>query len=94
MHRNTKLVTCCYCGTRAALVLNRGHHVLVCSSCGAPLGELKQMPVERAVPPPEDPRHFRQHIARKPKKTCRKRRKPGFGHLARRIFNEIEDIFD
>ena len=41
-----KLATCCYCGTRAALVL-RGdvRHELSCVSCGAPLHDLKLMPV-------------------------------------------------
>jgi len=40
-----KIATCCYCGTRAALVL-RGHgrHELSCAACGAPLHEMKAMP--------------------------------------------------
>ncbi|SEL01514.1 hypothetical protein SAMN05421666_2787 [Roseovarius nanhaiticus] len=40
-----KIVTCCYCGTRAALVL-RGdsRHELSCAACGAPLHEMKAMP--------------------------------------------------
>ena len=34
----TKIATCCYCGTRAALVLTGKHrHELSCSGCGAPL---------------------------------------------------------
>jgi hypothetical protein len=32
-----KIATCCYFGTRAALVLDRARHELACSSCGAPL---------------------------------------------------------
>jgi hypothetical protein len=41
-----KIATCCYCGTRAALVL-RGNdrHELSCSSCGAPLHNLKMLPI-------------------------------------------------
>jgi len=40
----TKVATCCYCGTRAALVLRgRERHELACSSCGAPLHEMKQL---------------------------------------------------
>ena len=37
MKHGTKVATCCYCGTKAALVL-RGEkrHELTCSSCGAP----------------------------------------------------------
>lgn len=45
MHRNTKVATCCYCGTRAALVLDAGRHELTCQGCGAPLHELKALPV-------------------------------------------------
>ncbi len=43
----TKIATCCYCGTRAALVL-RGEtrHELACSRCGAPLRDLKALPVQ------------------------------------------------
>lgn len=44
MGQDTKIATCCYCGTRAALVL-RGttRHELSCGSCGAPLHNLKQL---------------------------------------------------
>lgn len=48
MPQGTKIATCCYCGTRAALVL-RGDtsHELSCSSCGAPLHDMKMMPAAR-----------------------------------------------
>lgn len=40
-----KIATCCYCGTRAALVLaGKKSHELACSSCGAPLHDLKRLP--------------------------------------------------
>ncbi|PRY94802.1 hypothetical protein BCF33_0402 [Hasllibacter halocynthiae] len=39
----TKIATCCYCGTRAALRFDRGRHELVCASCGAPLHEMKAL---------------------------------------------------
>jgi hypothetical protein len=40
-----KIATCCYCGTRAALVLRgEGRHELSCAACGAPLHEMKAMP--------------------------------------------------
>ena len=50
-----KLATCCYCGTRAALVL-RGdvRHELSCVSCGAPLHNLKLMPVSAPAARPVD----------------------------------------
>ncbi|MGR3540941.1 MAG: hypothetical protein ACU0BS_05880 [Hasllibacter sp.] len=38
-----KIATCCYCGTRAALVFDKGRHELVCSACGAPLHEMKAL---------------------------------------------------
>ena len=44
----TKIATCCYCGTRAALVLTGKHrHELSCSGCGAPLHDLKMLPKDR-----------------------------------------------
>lgn len=44
MTYGTKVATCCYCGTRAALVLRgRERHELSCSSCGAPLHNLKML---------------------------------------------------
>ncbi|MGB1034398.1 MAG: hypothetical protein ACPGVS_05180 [Primorskyibacter sp.] len=40
----TKIATCHYCGTRAALVLTGSErHELSCSNCGAPLHDLKQI---------------------------------------------------
>lgn len=40
-----KIATCCYCGTRAALVLRgKDRHELACSNCGAPLHNLKMLP--------------------------------------------------
>ena len=39
---HTKVATCCYCGTRAALVLTGDtRHELACAACGAPLHDLK-----------------------------------------------------
>ncbi len=43
-----KIATCCYCGTRAALVLRgEGRHELSCAACGAPLHEMKAIPQPR-----------------------------------------------
>lgn len=42
-----KIATCCYCGTKAALVLRgKDSHELSCGSCGALLHDLKRLPVE------------------------------------------------
>ena len=50
MPEGTKIATCCYCGTRAVLRLDRDRHELACSACGAPLHEMKALPVT-------EPRH-------------------------------------
>jgi len=96
-----KIATCNYCGTRAALVLDRARHELTCASCGAPLHDMKALPkakvgqsraTGRPMPLPRQPYedHRRTGTASKP----RKRRKG----LGRRLFDEIrdvvEDIFD
>ncbi|WP_323768461.1 hypothetical protein [Marinovum sp.] len=54
MPQGTKIATCCYCGTRAALILTgKTRHELSCQGCGAPLHDLKMMPGPRAeVPQP------------------------------------------
>lgn len=47
-----KIATCCYCGARAALVMDKARHELVCSSCGAPLHNLKRMRSEAVADHP------------------------------------------
>ena len=91
----TKIATCNYCGTRAALVLQgNDRHELACSACGAPLHDLKHMPVHRA----ESERHLKHDLrGKKPKKPKRakkskyKKKKKSFLFEA---FDLIEDIFD
>jgi len=99
-----KVATCCYCGTRAALVL-RGNtrHELGCSNCGAPLSRLKMLPnpvpatptpapVQRRTGPQTafQPRQKKRY--EKPKK--RKYRKGFWRKVIEEIWDEIEDIFD
>lgn len=99
-----KIATSCYCSTRAALVL-RGNdrHELSCSSCGAPLHNLKMLPVQpdrvtaraatptRPVPKPDHPKQPHP----KPRKLDRKRRRKGlFRKVLEEVWDEIEDIFD
>lgn len=97
MHRNTKIATCTYCGTRAALVLSADHHRLVCGACGAPLSEIKSLPMDRAerkavgtVPTPAGA----ERKAKSKKKPKQKKRKSRIKGLFEEIFDEIEDIFD
>jgi len=108
MARRTKVATCCYCGTRAALVLaGTERHELACSACGAPLHDLKMLAVgERAEPrdgaaarraPAGAPRRGESRapqpvLCRKVKKK-KKRRSLGRRFLSE-AFDVLEDIFD
>lgn len=64
----TKIATCCYCGARAALVMDTDRHCLTCSSCGAPLQDLKTLP--RTVLQPE------KHQDPQPRRKGKTRHKP------------------
>lgn len=82
-----KIVTCCYCGTRAALVLDRGRHELSCASCGAPLHDLKQMPKKAGRAPAPAATPARPATPVKKSKTRKKSRK-------RRFFEELWDVVE
>ena len=95
----TKVATCCYCGTRAALVLRgKARHELACSSCGAPLHEMKQLhparptasattPARPAQRPRAEP--YTSHDRWSGKK--RRKKKHSFG---RRVFEEVWDLIE
>ncbi|MDU9005927.1 hypothetical protein [Sedimentitalea todarodis] len=97
MPRPTKIATCCYCGTRAALVLSgEVRHELACSACGAPLHNLKMLRKDRC-----GDRELTQRLPSrtakpsKPRKSkSRKKRKSVFSKLVNEAFDVIEDIFD
>ena len=89
-----RIATCCYCGTRAALVLKDlpgGRHELGCAACGAPLHEMKSIPSAhppgelRATVPPSRVRR-RKDAPRKPRSLA--------AWLVREIADEIGDLFD
>ena len=100
----TKIATCCYCGTRAALVLRgKVQHELSCGSCGAPLHDLKIMPMSdhakrpsRVAPSrirtekPVKPRYDPRHDDRKK----RKKRKDWLSDFVEEAWDVVEDIFD
>ena len=100
----TKIATCCYCGTKAALVL-RGHdkHELTCSKCGAPLRALKMLPKQSvqnsaavAAPTRNTKRKrddkYRDYRDERPRK--RKKAK-GFGQrMMSGIWDVVEDVVD
>ncbi|MEM9853742.1 MAG: hypothetical protein AAF841_04735 [Pseudomonadota bacterium] len=101
---NTKIATCCYCGTRAALVLTgTKRHELACSACGAPLHNLKMLPKSRSKAhrdlvkpsggrPAQGQPASRDERRQKGKKH---KKKKGFGRmLMGEIFDVIEDIID
>ncbi|MDO6726509.1 MAG: hypothetical protein ACRBBO_00655 [Cognatishimia sp.] len=89
----TKIATCCYCGTRAALRLGgKVQHELACSSCGAPLHELKQMPIEpRRVEKQQHydkPRSYSKPL--KKNKYYKKKKKS----WSKQLFDGLDDIID
>ena len=100
MPYDTKIATCCYCGTRAALVLKgKERHELACSGCGAPLHEMKwlkerpAMPVPAAAPVRQNGGwHGQMRSAKKKKKP--KKRKSFSRKFAEELFDFVEDIFD
>ncbi|MBW4707795.1 hypothetical protein KX928_08355 [Roseobacter sp. YSTF-M11] len=104
MRYSTKIATCCYCGTRAALVLGKNRHELSCSSCGAPLHELKRLPQEHPgkteLVKPSAVRHTtsrpekKKYKKYKPRPKPYKRRKSFVKHMLEEAFDVIEDIFD
>ncbi|SNS70103.1 hypothetical protein [Tropicimonas sediminicola] len=96
MHRTTKIATCCYCGTRAALVLGSDRHELVCSACGAPLRQLKSLPADTAARTPVSaPSRGQLHDRPKKKtKSKKKKRKSWIKDLVEDAFDELGDLFD
>lgn len=83
-----KIATCCYCGARAALVLKgEARHELSCSSCGAPLHDLKALKASHEAKQPAYPRGRREKSG---KFKGKKKRKT----LSRRILSEAIDILD
>lgn len=106
MGHGTKIATCSYCGTRAALVLRgEGRHELSCASCGAPLHEMKMLRTEdvggtpRRPQPPAKPRGATPlpvwERPAHPDARKRKKKRKGFARrVLEEIFDEIEDLFD
>lgn len=87
----TKLTTCCYCGTRAALVLkDHGHMELSCKGCGAPVTQMKQMPTPQK---PARLRSFEQRGA-KPRKSKKKKKKSPYRKAMKEVWDVLDDIFD
>ena len=92
----TKIATCCYCGTRAALVLKgKERHELACSACGAPLHDLKIMPAPKAEKPKVKPSRPVYSKRPKPQKKQKKsKKKSRMSHFLGEAWDVIDDIFD
>ena len=98
-----KIATCCYCGTRAALIMDQRRHELACSSCGAPLHDLKMLPkadvrgaAAKSAPARRQPKamHPKQPYAKPRKVKKRSKRKGIWRKIVEEVWDEIEDIFD
>lgn len=93
-----KIATCSYCGTRAALVLDRDRHELACSSCGAPLHDMKSMPKAKPERPRSKTRPMplpRQEYRDDPRPPRPRKRRKGFGRrMLEEVWDVVEDIFD
>jgi hypothetical protein len=98
MPQGTKIATCCYCGTRAALVL-RGNtrHELSCATCGAPLRSLKSLRTTTDAPQWPAPSHrpAPAHTPpQRPKPAKRRKRKSLSRRIMAEAFDLIEDLLD
>lgn len=104
MGYSTKIATCCYCGTRAALVLGKDRHELACSSCGAPLHDMKRLRSDarsedhrKSYPPAHTnpyKRSKKDEYDAQRRKYRKKKRKGLMHHFIEEAFDVIEDIFD
>ncbi len=91
-----KIATCCYCGTRAALVLHgKERHELACSNCGAPLHEMKMLRSD-AVGDRElvRPSPIRQEAGYARRKRKKKKTKSLSQRFMEEVWDVAEDIFD
>lgn len=93
-----KIATCCYCGTRAALILDRARHELTCSRCGAPLQDMKAMPKREAAAPRPAPGADRMtrrgHATGHKRVTPRKSRQSLGQRIWKDVWDRVEDLLD
>lgn len=88
-----KVATCCYCGARTALVLRgQERHELSCAKCGAPLHEMKMMPVKSEPVKTAPKSQIRKAKPVKVKK--KKRKKSAYRKFFEEVVDVVEDIFD
>jgi hypothetical protein len=96
----TKIATCCYCGTKAALVLRgKDRHELTCGKCGAPLHALKMLPMSASRPTapaatpsrPAPRQRVDQHSERVVSRPTKRRKTNSFG---RKVMSGIWDVIE
>lgn len=103
MSKTTKIATCCYCGSRASVVLGAGDAKdLTCDSCGAPLTDLQY--IEKPQKSSKSGRISKPRTKNwdgndgdhdDDRKGKKKKKKKGFGRwLFEEAKDAIEDIFD
>ena len=85
-----KLVTCCYCGARTVLVLDKSRHELACANCGAPLHDLKMLP-KKAKGKAE---RVKPSAVRQVSKPVKKSKKKKLKSWLSEAFDLLEDIID
>ena len=92
----TKIATCCYCGTKAALVLRgKSRHELSCSSCGAPLRALKMLPKAATENHPVQQVPQRQSASAPPRPRRQKTRRKSLGErVLAGLWDKLEDVID
>jgi len=104
----TKIATCCYCGTKATLVLGGLEtHELTCSNCGAPLRSLKMLrkdsmagraaphgPRKAFGPKPVRKSHGYRDDPRKKKKKPKSLRRKMLSGLWDVVEDVVDEIFD
>lgn len=91
----TKIATCCYCGTKAALVLRGSdRHELTCGNCGAPLHAMKMLPVQKPAPKrhAEPVPTYTKRQEKRPKKV--KKRKTLGRRMMSGLWDALEDVVD
>ena len=99
-----KIATCCYCGTKAALVLRgKDKHELTCSKCGAPLRALKMLPKQpdqQAAPTTPrfrsgDRKRIFKHPTHRVERSKKRKKSKSFGRrVMSEIWDAVEDIVD
>ena len=77
-------------------MLDRARHELTCAQCGAPLHDLKMLPVEKPVAQKVQVARGPKPQVAKPSKPRKVKKRKGFRlkNLVEEVFDIVEDILD